>query len=134
MLSDVIGSLDVLNCCKGHVTVNFDKADAIETERARRMIQDMLKRGYALFVHRPDGGTVRVKRFDPKTDEYIVGTEALYGGDAGKERGDADSEADEAVTGETRAPGRRGRPKVPATRRVRMQEARTTGIAPTAGG
>lgn len=68
----MVGCLDVLNCGAGHLKVAFDKTNAMDVDRARRMIADMLKRGYALFVEEPDGSVRRVAKFDPKTDEYIL--------------------------------------------------------------
>lgn len=66
------GDLDVLNCGAGHLELKFDKSNAMETEKARRAVTDMLKRGYALFL-RGEGETfVKVEAFDPERDCYIV--------------------------------------------------------------
>lgn len=65
------GGIDVLNTGAGHLEIRFKEGDAIEIERAKRIVQDMLRRGYALFID--EGGTmVRVKRFDPTQCCYII--------------------------------------------------------------
>jgi hypothetical protein len=65
------GTLDVLNCGEGHLSLKFDKDKPEEVEKARKCVEDMLKRGYSIFVDTP-GGLLRVETFDPATDEYIV--------------------------------------------------------------
>lgn len=67
-----MGRLDVLNCGEGHLEVRFEANDPIETARAERIIQDMLRRGYALFVHGTDETLIRVKEFDAKKGVYII--------------------------------------------------------------
>lgn len=52
--------------------VSFDESNPLELERAKRIIQDMIKRGYSLFVHGEGGKLIRVKRFDPKTNIYVI--------------------------------------------------------------
>ena len=66
------GLLDILNCGAGHLAIRFEKDNPDEVVKARRIIQDMLRRGYTILVETEDGGTRRVKRFDPKRDEYII--------------------------------------------------------------
>lgn len=101
------GELDVLNCETGHIHIKFDKADQAEVEKARRIIGDMLKRGYAVFVE-VDGKTKQVREFDPTTDDYII---------------DDDAAPNPEVT-----KGKRGR------RRISMTKHKATGVAPIAGG
>jgi|ERR1041385_4537736 hypothetical protein len=72
MKGNMIGQLDVLNCGEGHLEIKFNERDVIETERAKRIIQDMLKRGYALFIHGKDNALIRVKKFVPKSGCYII--------------------------------------------------------------
>lgn len=64
--------MDVLSVGQGHMSLKFDYNDPIERARAERVIKDMLKRGYALFVQHADGTFDRVKRFDPVFGEYII--------------------------------------------------------------
>lgn len=67
-----IGKLDILNCGMGHLEITYKMKDPMEMERAKRIIGDMLKRGYALFVHGKDKALIRVKRFDPKHNTFII--------------------------------------------------------------
>lgn len=66
------GHIDILNVGEGHLEVKWSEGDVIEQARAERIIQDMLKRGYALFVHGTDGALLRVKAFDVKHSSYII--------------------------------------------------------------
>lgn len=65
------GSLDVLNCAAGHLTFDFDKGDPAEVERAKRVVEDMLRRGYTIFVETPEG-LAKVEAFDPGTAHYVI--------------------------------------------------------------
>ncbi len=64
--------LDVLSCGEGHLEIRFNNKDVLETEKAKRIVGDMLKRGYALFVHGTDDALIRVKRFDAKKGVYVI--------------------------------------------------------------
>lgn len=66
------GTIDILNCGAGYLEITFTAGDAIETTRAKRIITDMIKRGYALFIHGKDNALIRVKKFDAKTERYII--------------------------------------------------------------
>lgn len=103
------GTLDVLNCGAGHLSFRFDKADPMEVEKARRVIADMLRRGYSLFVE-VDGQLHKAEAFDPETDSYII------------------SDAPEPAEPSAPRPGKGRKRKVP------MASARATGVGPTAGG
>ena len=70
--------LHILNTGHGHMEVNFDNGDPVELERARRIITDMLKRGYLLFIEGADGVLIKVEGFDEKTSRYIIGDGALH--------------------------------------------------------
>ena len=120
------GVLDVLNCGAGHLTFRFDKNDPAEVEKAKKVITDMLRRGYMLFV-KIEGEQKRVRQFDVEHEEYIL-----------EEPDDVEAEA-VATAPATKAeaaaeaPKRRGRP-VGSGKRVPMRQAQATGIGPTAGG
>lgn len=98
------GTLDILNCGAGHLKLSFDKDKPEEVEKAKTAVQDMLKRGYTIFIEVPDGrckdgkGLRPVKEFDPATNEYIV-----------------------------EAPGS-------SSERVPAEKAKASGVAPIAGG
>lgn len=68
--------LAILNVAAGDTKITFDKNNPEERERACKVVQDMLKRGYAILVHagEKDGKPLflRATEFDPETAEYIV--------------------------------------------------------------
>lgn len=66
-----MGTLAVLNTGKGDMTITFDTSNVGETIRARRVITDMLRRGYALVVKQGDTH-VPVSEFDEKSGEYTI--------------------------------------------------------------
>lgn len=123
----MIPGLDILNTGKGHAEVNFDHNDPIEMERGKRIIEDMLKRGYLLFIHGDDGKMVRVLSFDSTKGRYIIGDGALYAGSEPLEPDPAEEPAPPA----TPEPKRRGRPAKAA---VSMTSVRATAIGRSAGG
>lgn len=122
------GTLDVLNCGAGHMQFAFNNNDPIELERAKRVVQDMLKRGYALFIEDDNKKLHKVKMFDETRGVYIIADGALY---AGETVNASDDESQETAGNETLQANKpkRGRPKG-----VSMRRARATGIGPTAGG
>ncbi len=122
--------LDILNTGKGHAEVNFSIDDPIELERGKRIIQDMLRRGYLLFIHGDDGKMVRVQSFCEKTGRYIIGDGALY---AGSEPLEEPLVPITTLPGQTVTPEpiRRGRPRKGA---VPMTTVRATSIGRSAGG
>ena len=65
------GCLEILNVGAGHLKIEFNKANPAERERAKSMVQDMIRRGYAIFVERGDK-LVRVRAFDARRSEYII--------------------------------------------------------------
>lgn len=71
-----LGSVAVLNVGAGDLKLSFDKAVPAERKKAKSVVQDMLRRGYAILVQVDvkDGEPVyqRVKAFDPETCEYLV--------------------------------------------------------------
>jgi hypothetical protein len=115
------GELSVLNCTAGDIRIKFDKENPVDTERAKRMIQDMLRRGYILVVE-AKGKTVIAKEFDAKHGEYIVAEGALYSG--GEQAESEDVAAPEPALPK-RGKGKRGVP---------MKSVKTTAFAPMAGG
>lgn len=109
-MNTTLGQLDVLNCGTGHLSFKFDKNDAAEVEKARKVIQDMLRRGYMLFVE--DGKEQkRVRKFDENTDEYIL----------------EEPDPEVAKVLDQAAPP-------PSGRRVPIRRGRATAVGPSAGG
>lgn len=109
-----MGKIDCLNTGKGHAEIKIDDTDPIELERGKRIISDMLRRGYALFVHGPDGKLSRVEQFKPDTMTYVIGMEPA-------------GQAEERPP----APKSRGRPR---KGEVSAATSHVTAIAPSAGG
>ncbi len=137
-MSAPIGQLDVLNCGRGHLQIKFDKRDEDDRDKARRVIRDMLKRGYLLFVE-IDGEQHRVKEFDAERDEYILkdpvdvdGNEKIA--ETSVEFKDEQSWAKTAAGGEDQTKKSHPPLKEITRRRAKMQHHRATAIAPTAGG
>lgn len=113
-----LGELSVLNCTAGDIKVSFNSSDPQEVERARRIVEDMLRRGYILFVE-VKGKLRKATGFDPKTDEYILADGPLYGAPP----------MDEPTPEVSHEPKRRGRPP-----RASAKSTRATGVPPTSGG
>ena len=111
------GSLEILNVGAGHLTIEFNKANPAEVARAKRMVEDMLQRGYAIFIHAggKGGRLLPVRRFDPKTAAYIV--EDVPG-------------VEEMAREHPVRPPKNGR----RTRRIPMATAKATVVGRTAGG
>jgi hypothetical protein len=118
--------LDVLNAYEGHMEIRYDKESPEDVERTRKIINDMINRGYAIFVETKDGKTRRVKRFDVRNDAYIVE-------DVPEE---AKVNAPKKVKEGEWEPVDDGRKKKRRTREVKVprRKAKATGVAPTAGG
>ena len=48
-----MGSLSILNAGKGDIKISYSKDNAAEAIRAKRIIKDMLARGYARPMNSP---------------------------------------------------------------------------------
>lgn len=110
--------IDVLNCGAGHLKFRFDKSKSDEVEKAKKVLTDMLKRGYMLFAI-VDGEHKRIRSFDPNTEEYILEEPDVP---------EAEEKVADLAISSKRRPGR------PKGKRVAMQSTRATAIGPTAGG
>lgn len=69
------GVLEILNVAAGDTKITFDKDNPQESIRARRIVTDMLRRGYALIVEVERGHEKkyeRIQAFDEKRGEYII--------------------------------------------------------------
>lgn len=101
----------------GHLEISFKEGDVLELERAKRIIGDMLKRGYSLFVHGKDQALIRVKKFDDKHNVFIIA--------------DGPTVPAEALPVE---PKKRGRPRKEKDVAVPMTKAKATVVGRSAGG
>lgn len=116
-----MGSLNILNVAGGDVKISFDTNDSAEAKKAKGIIEDMLKRGYALLVKTEDGSHTRARKFDSEKGEYII-TEYVL--DDGKD----------AKKTKTKAPAETKQKRATRERRVPMRSASTYAVAPSAGG
>lgn len=62
------GVLEVLSVGKGDLKLSWDPGDEA---KARETIEEMLRKGYTIFVE-TENGAARVKRFDPKHMAYVI--------------------------------------------------------------
>ena len=70
---NILPGLDVLNTGYGDFELRFDPNKPDEVQKAKETITDMLKRGYAIFVHQGEE-TFRVRKFDANKNVYIIGS------------------------------------------------------------
>ncbi len=117
--------IDILNTGAGHTEIRFDNGDPLELERAKRIITDMLRRGYVLFVEMGDKKLSRVQAFDAERGVYIIA-------DLGEPPESPVEVAGVDETGaqviERRKPGR------PRNTEVSMTKVKATAIGRSAGG
>lgn len=65
------GMLEVLSVGKGDLKIQIGCEDPKDIEDGRKLIEEMLRKGYSIFVE-TDSGPSRVKKFNPKRMTYIV--------------------------------------------------------------
>lgn len=72
----MIGQLAILNVGTGDTKLSFDPKKPEEVKRACLVVEDMLRRGFAILVQvgtrKGEPLYQRAKGFDPKTAEYII--------------------------------------------------------------
>jgi len=137
--------LEILNVQGGDVKITFDKGDIGDTLRAKRIITDMLRRGYAIIVEVEREGVKayeRIVAFDETKGEYLIADfdpMAAHQSDMDEtaERLKRLSEQHEAELAlpEPSAPtenAKRGRPK--KYKKLPMESTKATAIGRTAGG
>lgn len=116
------GVLDVLSIGHGDVKLTLDTGDPEDVERARQLIEEMLRKGYSIFVDTDDGPT-KVQSFNPKRMSYsIVDTTA--------NALPAPPETKALGPGPQPAKPKRGRPK----KEIPVAGSRATAVGRTAGG
>ena len=124
------GHLTILTVGDGDTTLTFDPKKPAECARAKKVVDDMLKRGFAILVEvgKRDGEPLyqRAKAFDPETAEYII----VGAPD------DEEAEEEAAPPPKPSRPRRKaaGTKRKPRTRRVKADGANAVGVARTAGG
>lgn len=65
------GMLEVLSVGKGDIKISLDHNNPEDIENARKLIEEMLAKGYGLFVE-TDKGLSRVRKFNPKRMTYVI--------------------------------------------------------------
>lgn len=130
------GKLDVLNTGAGHLKIVVpDNATEIDKVNYERVITDMLKRGYLLFVEHK-GQHIKIDHYDSRTGEYILANyplahqaaEELQAGDVRKSASTSSGESAVQTSGTKAKAGKKGRPRLSANK------ANVTAIAKSAGG
>ena len=111
------GMLEILSVGKGDIKLTIDGSDPGEVNDARRIIEEMLTRGYGLFVE-TDQGLKRVKRFNSKRMTYIV----------------AELPPGESLPTEPAKPGTRPRKRRTVDREIPVAGSKAKAIGRTAGG
>lgn len=65
------GMLEILSVGKGDIKLTIDGSNEKEVNDARTVIEEMLRKGYGIFVE-TDKGLTRVKKFNPKRMTYVI--------------------------------------------------------------
>lgn len=106
------GMLEVLSIGKGDLKLTLGGDDPGDIERARDLIEEMMTKGYSIFVE-TDDGPEKVTRFNPKRMSYSIA---------------------DAPDQPAKATKPRGRPKKAGTKEVPVAGSRSTAVGRTAGG
>jgi hypothetical protein len=124
--------LDILNTGSGHTAIEFE-GDELEIARAERIITDMLKRGYLLFLQDESGKLVRVRQFDAARRRYLIadGPEAAPFVEVSEPPQETEHHSLPDPPSSI-VHKRRGRP--PKTRAVPMEKVRVVAMGRSAGG
>lgn len=137
------GTLGILNVGAGDTKISFDKSNPAERARAGRIVADMLRRGFAIFIEVGvrDGKPLyqRAEAFDPETSEYLIAGDPPA--DPGPDSDDRAAPApipevpdEKEATPPARAPrGGKAKGRAPR-RRVAAEKTRGVAVAPSAGG
>lgn len=121
------GVLDVLQIGRGHLRMTIEEGNGVDVDRAKRVIEDMMRRGYAIFVEDPDGSTHRVLEFDPERFVYVIDDTMAAVPATGPMIGAA---PDEVAAAPVPRPPRARR----ATKAVGVGTAKATAVGRSAGG
>jgi hypothetical protein len=131
------GTLEILNVGAGDIKISFDHQNCSEAIRAKRIVTDMLRRGYALLVEVEPGKWARATGFDETKGEYLIAdfdpVEA-----AEKDMQEAHLIGSELIRRDKDGPPSPPSPKKRGAYRKRgrapMEKTKTTAVARSAGG
>jgi hypothetical protein len=115
------GVLEVLSIGRGDLKLSVGDNDD-DREQARALIEEMMRKGYAIFVE-TDDGPERVTGFNPRRMTYTIGVPAIEA--AGTAR-----PAQPALP----APAKKRAPRKKRTSEVPVSGSRATAVGRTAGG
>jgi hypothetical protein len=129
-----MGALNILNVYEGDVEITYNTNDAAEAIRARRIITDMMRRGYSMLIE-VDGAYQRAVDFDEKVGKYIIADfDPTYRQPRPQEKeGPTNGEEHEEIEAEASAPPPKKRDR-PGRRSISMADTTAVAIAPSAGG
>ena|SRR5204863_4103698 len=66
------GMLEALSVGKGDIKITVGGDDPEDVAKGRAVIEEMLAKGYGIFVPDKNGRLRRVRKFNPKRMEYVV--------------------------------------------------------------
>ena len=125
-----MGTMTILTVGDGDTKLSFDPTKPRELKHAKNVVEDMLKRGFAILVEvgKKDGEPLyqRARGFDPETAEYII-----VGAPDDEEAKEEAAPAAKPARPRRKAPGAKPRPR---KRRVKANDANAVAVARTAGG
>lgn len=131
------GTLSILSVGEGDTTLSFDKSNPAECERAKRIIQDMLKRGFSILIkiREEDGEPIykRAKDFDPETCEYIIAGDTLIDSDQPEAIAEAPASESSAPM-KNHHPLKIDRRRGPRNVRIKAEKAEAVAVGRVAGG
>lgn len=129
------GILEVLSIGKGDLKIEIGDTNH-DRAKAQQVIEEMLRKGYTLFVETADG-PLKVTKFLPDKMAYLVADTPDVAPDSDELEDDKPAEPEDAEPSPARpaagiktAGGKRGRPP----RTVPVPGSKTTAIGRTAGG
>lgn len=118
-----MGQIGILNVGAGDTKLSFDPKNKAETERAAKIVKDMIRRGFAILIEvgKDERGPLyrRAHDFDEQTHEYIIA-------------GMPDEQEEMSVKKPTGA--QRGRRKGTTQQRVPANKTNAVAVARVAGG
>jgi len=73
----MLGTIEVLNTTKGHLTLEFENP-----QQAKEQVTDLLRKGYVIIVEH-DGQSHKVSGYDAETNEYLCEPKRVPGSASG---------------------------------------------------
>lgn len=124
------GSVAILNVGDGDTKLSFNSKDPAETLRAKRIIRDMLKRGYLLLVDVEGNGEYsRALDFDEKTSEYIIADfDSTYDPNEDQPNGEITKESEIEAKTPRKTKGKK------KTKRVQAKDSKAVAVGRVSGG